>query len=581
MGHKSKQKKKNREVREQENTLSTSTTTFAHKSKSKGNVLDLGAGNKFLKSDFTTDNIIIFLIIFFATFILYSQAINHPFNFLDDNVHIYENPHYDPVNFKNLLFYWTNPYFSLYIPLTYTLWGFEVLFTKMIFNPPYPSTLFHINNIILHFLNTSLIFLILKKITPNIKLQTVACFLGALFFMIHPMQVESVVWVAERRGLQCLFFALLGIYYLTHHYKENSDLSWKRWFIFFIFVTLSMLSKPTGLITPIFAFIILMLFTPINLKAIGKLALRIVAVEIMVSPLMFAVVNIQLEFATSIVNTIWEKIYLIAYAFHFYFDKFFIPQDLSMIYNKHPSLIMDEMVFPTLTIIFLLVIITLLALTVRYYKKHNRPFLNSTLYGNPIAFVLLGIMMFIAGLLPTSGITQTSYQQISMVADRYIYFAMFGAAITITSLLYIASLRWRQIFLGAASVWILVLAFLNFNYASIWKNNYVYASYIYERNPDATPAIAYLFSVNSNERNTEKAHYYLRQLSRLTDRMWDPKNRLNIVKALIYNKEYSEAERIVDVILKKNPVNELAIELKAQIKRETATFSNSPQTSSL
>ena len=66
---------------------------------------------------------------------------------------------------------------------------------------------FHLTNFLLHSANTMLVFLILKRLTREVWPSICV----AVLFAVHPLHVESVAWVAERKGLLCAFFVFLTI----------------------------------------------------------------------------------------------------------------------------------------------------------------------------------------------------------------------------------------------------------------------------------------------------------------------------------------------------------------------------------
>lgn len=101
-----------------------------------------------------------------------------------------------------------------YIPLTILSYSLEYKFFK------YRPFIYHLDNLLLHLGVVTLIFLLARRW----KLSVWAAGLGALLFGIHPMHVESVAWVTERKDVLYSFFYLLALY----HYQNYIEMSRAR-----------------------------------------------------------------------------------------------------------------------------------------------------------------------------------------------------------------------------------------------------------------------------------------------------------------------------------------------------------------
>jgi tetratricopeptide (TPR) repeat protein len=108
---------------------------------------------------------------------------------------------------------------------------------------------YHLFNLILHLLNTFLVFKLASRLTKN---NLVISFATALLFGIHPMHVESVAWISERKDVLYSFFFLLGlISYINYTEKKLR----KDYIITFTWFALSILSKPAAIIFPAVLFL--------------------------------------------------------------------------------------------------------------------------------------------------------------------------------------------------------------------------------------------------------------------------------------------------------------------------------------
>src|SRR4051812_29771187 len=100
-----------------------------------------------------------------ACIFVYAFAIPHGFVGWDDTDHLHNNPHLNPVSISGILALWFAPFFNMYIPLTYTVWG--VLLAVVGYSP----AVFHTTNVLLHTTNAILVFLILRSLLRELALR--------------------------------------------------------------------------------------------------------------------------------------------------------------------------------------------------------------------------------------------------------------------------------------------------------------------------------------------------------------------------------------------------------------------------
>ena len=107
----------------------------------------------------------------------------------------------------------------------------------------------HLSSLFWHLLNTLLVFVVLQRFTGSI----LGSALVAALFAWHPLRVESVAWIAERKDLLCAFFWLLAL--LFYHFYCLRP-SWRRYLPVLIAGACSLLSKPMAVTLP-FLFLLL------------------------------------------------------------------------------------------------------------------------------------------------------------------------------------------------------------------------------------------------------------------------------------------------------------------------------------
>jgi tetratricopeptide (TPR) repeat protein len=128
----------------------------------------------------------------------------------DDDANFLLNPNYRGLGLEQLRWMFTNTY-AHYMPLTWLTLGFDYVLWGM--NP----TGYHVTNLLLHGLNAALCYLVIRSLVrsaaPELDAprRAAAAAFGALFFAVHPLRVESVAWITERRDLLATSFLLLTL----------------------------------------------------------------------------------------------------------------------------------------------------------------------------------------------------------------------------------------------------------------------------------------------------------------------------------------------------------------------------------
>ena len=163
-------------------------------------------------------NVIIFAFsaLIFSTLLVFWQVRNFDFVNYDDKVYIYENPHVlNGLTRSGVTWAFTSCYLGYWQPLTWL----SLMANSQLFGAGAAG--FHLVNVFLHLANTLLLFAILKKMTdstPSISsVQGSSPQAGSLWssvfvaaaFALHPMHVESVAWIAERKDVLSTFFWML------------------------------------------------------------------------------------------------------------------------------------------------------------------------------------------------------------------------------------------------------------------------------------------------------------------------------------------------------------------------------------
>jgi tetratricopeptide (TPR) repeat protein len=360
--------------------------------------------------------------------------------FWDDDTNIHRNPLYSPLSWESVGIFWKGPFQQLYIPVTYTTWGALVAFSRVIAGTgisvgPINPVLFHGANLTTHLLSAWMVFLIFRmlfsakygktSLSPDRILY--ASLAGALFFALHPIQVESVSWVSGLRDLLGGGFSLTAIA-LFLGWLDSPPKAPARWMKFAaatLFLLLAFGSKPGSVVTPGLALLcggwLLMMqrrrLTPLfYLLPWFVLSFMTVVMTSKSQP--------AAELARSLVP-LWARPLVACDAIAFYLGKIFWPSNLCADYGRSPNSLMDSgLLFWTWVIPILLAAILLCFRRLRIYLF-------------PLAILVLGV-------LPTLGLIPFNFQVVSTVSDHYLYLAMLGPALAFAMVICQSPVRLAQ-----------------------------------------------------------------------------------------------------------------------------------------
>jgi protein O-mannosyl-transferase len=305
---------------------------------------------------------------------------------------IKEAPDYWPVSNSTLWLEWR-------------LWGM---------NP----TGYHVTNLLLHIADSLLIWLVLRR------LAIPGAWLAALLFAVHPVNVESVAWIAQRKNVLALFFFLLSI--LCWLKSENRPsyqstearsaltkmLAPNRWYwLSIIAFSLAMLSKSSVAILPL---VLLLIVWWKHGRIDGASALR--AAPFFLVSIVLTVVNLQYQWqgvsAPIRDVTFLQRILGAGVAFWFYLAKALLPLRLTLVYPQWNIVTSD--------LRWWLPLLATIAVTAFLLCKY------ASSLGKWRPALLFAWAFFAIALLPAMGFIDVGYMRHSLVADHYQHVAIIG-----------------------------------------------------------------------------------------------------------------------------------------------------------
>jgi tetratricopeptide (TPR) repeat protein len=182
--------------------------------------------------------LVISLFLTLATVAVFWQLPGHDFITIDDNVYVTNNPYVDAgLTAKSIRWAFTTVKAEFWHPLTWL----SLMADSQIFGGS-PSG-YHLTNLLLHIINTLLLFFFLSKATSNLWQSGFA----ASLFALHPLHVESVAWIAQRKDVLSTLFWLLTLWCYTRFVERPSRSRYAWALVFFI---LGLMSKPILITLP-------------------------------------------------------------------------------------------------------------------------------------------------------------------------------------------------------------------------------------------------------------------------------------------------------------------------------------------
>ena len=365
-----------------------------------------------------------------TTALVYSRAIQNPFVYYDDQDYVTENNHVQAgLTWETFAWAWSSTEKDNWHPLTWL--SHEVDCQLYGLNPRGH----HITSIIFHVLNVVLLFLVLIRLTG----ATGRSLLVAALFAFHPLNVESVAWIAERKNVLSTFFFFLGLHaYAWYAAKPHVQ----RYLAVAACLALGLASKPMVITFP---FVLLLLdFWPLHrisvagqpssvskrTKKTAKLPesfatkspfvqktfprLLLEKFPLIVLSLASAIITIVAQRSGGAVRTLvrfplWMRLENAVYAYAMYLVKAFCPVHLG-VYYPYPGVNL-----PVWQLVFSALLLVSLSCLAWKYRLSRRYF-------------LVGWLWYLGTMIPVIGIVQVGDQA---MADRYAYLPLIGIFLVI------------------------------------------------------------------------------------------------------------------------------------------------------
>ncbi|MFA5162795.1 MAG: tetratricopeptide repeat protein [Elusimicrobiales bacterium] len=362
-------------------------------------------------------------------------------NFLnwDDPVYLTNNPVIRSLSLQNICGIFTEFHAGLYKPLVLLSFALEYHFFGL--NP----IVYHSVNLIFHIANALLVYWLMVLLTEKRFLA----FAAALLFAVHPLRVESVAWIAERKDMLAAFFALLALH---SHLALRRCGNYGYMVLSFGLLVLSMLSNAKAVMLP-FIMIGMDVYT-------GAATLRKSVRDCLPSFIVVAFFAGLNYFALRTTDTLAapSKIisanmpFVAAYGFLIYVGKTLLPLSLRALYPNPKG-------YPeTLPICYLLAPVAVVVI-VWLFLKFTREDRMARFGG---AFFVIYLFPFLQWLPVQPGVAM----------EHLTYFPSIGLSLAVAR--FFERIINRRVAIAVFAIVIIILCALTWQRTKIWKDNYVF-----------------------------------------------------------------------------------------------------------
>jgi protein O-mannosyl-transferase len=390
--------------------------------------------------------------------VTFAPALSAGFVTWDDDINFLTNEAYRGLGAQQLHWMWTTFLMGHYTPLTwmtlgldYSLWGMD-------------ARGYHATNVVIHAASAVLLYFLARRLLARAlpeqsrrqpRATTLAAAFAALVFATHPLRVESVAWITERRDvLSCFLYLLTVMLYLRSLDEVSAS---RRWYwASVVTCACALLSKATAMSLPV----ALLLLDVYPLRRVGpsRSDVRRVALELTpfvalaVTAAVVSVIALHANYQLSLPG----KLAVSAYGFAFYLWKTIAPVHLSPLYP------LPEHIEPIAPRFIAAYVVTALYVAVAWKVRRRWP------------GVATGMVAFLVIMLPMLGAVQNGNV---IAADRYTYHASTALSIVMGGIL----LAWEQssflVRSAVAALIVAALATLSWNQTGVWHDSREFWTY--------------------------------------------------------------------------------------------------------
>jgi len=374
----------------------------------------------------------------------------------DDNAYVTDNPIIRHLNLQSLRLMFTKQVNGTYVPiplLTYTiefnLFGLHA----------FP---FHFINLIIHIISTLLVF----KLFRLLKINALYAAAGALLFGIHPMRIESVAWISERKDvLYTVFYLAALIYHVKFIKAGEKGTNYYRLTLLFFF--LALLSKIEAVTLPICMLLIdYFMERPLKSKLLIEKIPHFILSFLIGSLGIFILSRVGL-FSTNTQLCFLDRLFYGIFTLNIYIVKFFIPYLQSAIY-PYP-------VAPGNSLPFFYYLSPVITVAIGFFVYKTMRFTKAVVFG--VLFFFVNVVFLLQIVAAGS----------AFLSDRYTYLAYTGLIfITVWWIEYLVRLKNfnGRLVVFVFAIYCVILLSITFERCKTWKNGETLWTDVIKKFPD-------------------------------------------------------------------------------------------------
>ena len=424
--------------------------------------------------------LIVYIALTVVTLAVFWQVNHYDFINIDDNIYVTGNSHIQSgITLDGFRWAFSSTYAEFWHPLTWL----SLMFDYQLYGLNAGG--YHLTNLILHILSALLLFWLFNRMTGTIWRSA---FVAAIF-ALHPLHVESVAWISERKDVLSVFFWMLTLC-LYVYYTEKPVI--KRYLPVLFFFACGLMSKPLVVTGPVI--MILLDYWPLERFELRKSDLMLwqlrEKIPFFVLSAVFSIITLYAQHKPSQEYLpLGSRLANDPVSFMIYLEKTFVPNHMAVFYPFSFQLPAWQVWGSVFLLLFISIIVIM--------SMRRLPYLFT------------GWLWYIITLLPVTGIIQA--RNFSM-ADRYTYLPLIGIAVMlawgIPPLIKNEDMR-KKILFPASIAALAIMAVLTWHQCGYWKNSIEICNHALQVTKDNYLAHINLGSALFDEGKTEEAiaHY--------------------------------------------------------------------------
>lgn len=408
--------------------------------------------------------------ILLTTVIVHSNSLNNDFVKWDDDKYVCNNKDIRQLDGQSIHKFFTTFYLRMYQPVTMISYAWDYKIGEL------NALTYHRTNIIFHFLNVLLVFYVVFLLTKERAIAAIS----ALLFGIHPLHVESVAWISERKDLLYSFFYLASLITYIMYRKRNN--SYKLYFLAIVLFLLSLFSKSAAVTLPL-----ILVLTDCYLSNKLEFKSNFDKIPFFVLAVVFSFVSLVSQ---RVIGSGWDyvigynyldRLFIGAYAFTSYIVKSILPFALAAI---HPLPLKSAGLLPIRYYISGLTFVLFPWILIKVLQSRiDKTLRKDVIYGALFFFLTIVLVIFI----PVGQ---------AVIAERYTYIPYIGLFMILgrmylylKQIIYSLSPKLRYGYTAVVGIGLIVCAQSTYARNTVWKDTLTLFSDVIKKYPEA--GIAY------------------------------------------------------------------------------------------